>query len=245
MAAQQWWVLFTGPNQSQFDVEQGKQVGGTVNGKNVRAGPYQTKAAAQAELKKLGGGSTSTGTGGGNCGKPSRSWDFGQWRNWANCKSSGAGDTWWAWVQAHQDQAQPPPPLKSLPPVKLTDHSYGYQTTAQVFLNSNNTTAGGWFGAWLLTITGTNLAQALADALNVLRNAAGSAGPALGNAVSIPNPLAAVGDFLSRLTQANTWIRVGEVLLGIVLLAVGVARLTNAVPAATKIAKTAAKVVPV
>jgi len=45
-----------------------------------------------------------------------------------------------------------------------------------------------------------------------------------------------VGDFLGRLTQASTWIRVGEVLLGLALIIVGLAKLTTAVPAATKIA---------
>lgn len=40
--------------------------------------------------------------------------------------------------------------------------------------------------------------------------------------------LKAIGDFFSRLTQANTWIRVGEVLLGVILLAVGMARITGA-----------------
>lgn len=57
---------------------------------------------------------------------------------------------------------------------------------------------------------------------------------------SIPNPLsgiAAVGDFFQRLTQANTWIRIGEVILGIILLGVGIASMTNAIPAATKVAK--------
>lgn len=46
---------------------------------------------------------------------------------------------------------------------------------------------------------------------------------------------------LGPLFQANIWIRVGEVLLGIVLVAVGIARMTNAVPIATKIAGVAAK----
>ena len=42
--------------------------------------------------------------------------------------------------------------------------------------------------------------------------------------------------FLARLSQASTWLRVAEVLLGVVLLAVGIARITNAVPIATQIA---------
>lgn len=47
----------------------------------------------------------------------------------------------------------------------------------------------------------------------------------------------AVTNPLGALFQANIWIRVGEVALGLILIAVGVAKLTNAVPAATKIAK--------
>ena len=42
---------------------------------------------------------------------------------------------------------------------------------------------------------------------------------------------------LAGLFQANIWMRVGEVVLGIVLIAVGVAQLTHAVPLATSIAK--------
>src|SRR5215469_7410918 len=41
----------------------------------------------------------------------------------------------------------------------------------------------------------------------------------------LPTGLAAIGDFFARLTEGNTWIRIGEALLGIVLMAVGVARL--------------------
>lgn len=46
-----------------------------------------------------------------------------------------------------------------------------------------------------------------------------------------------IGGFLSALANANTWIRVAEVVLGAVLIAVGLAQMTNAVPLATKIAK--------
>jgi hypothetical protein len=53
--------------------------------------------------------------------------------------------------------------------------------------------------------------------------------------------VAAIGDFFQRLGQASTWIRVGEVLLGLILLGVGIARMTNAVPLASKVAAVAAK----
>jgi hypothetical protein len=52
----------------------------------------------------------------------------------------------------------------------------------------------------------------------------------------LPNPLSG----LSAIFQANIWIRVAEVVLGLVLVAVGLAKMTNAVPVATKIAKVVA-----
>ena len=59
---------------------------------------------------------------------------------------------------------------------------------------------------------------------------------------SIPNPLsgiAAVGDFFSKLGQANTWIRVGEALLGIILIGIGLARITGAQNLISKAVKAA------
>lgn len=56
----------------------------------------------------------------------------------------------------------------------------------------------------------------------------------------VPNPLsglAAIGNSFSQLTQANTWLRLGGGVLGIILIAVGIARMTHAVPAATAIAR--------
>lgn len=65
-----------------------------------------------------------------------------------------------------------------------------------------------------------------------------STAQAAANAVSNPLAgLASIGDFFARLTQASTWLRLGEGILGIILIAVGVARMTHAVPVATKIAK--------
>lgn len=51
--------------------------------------------------------------------------------------------------------------------------------------------------------------------------------PGLGNLFSLSG-----GPF-----SANFWIRAGEVILGLILLAIGVARLTGAVPLATKVAR--------
>lgn len=54
----------------------------------------------------------------------------------------------------------------------------------------------------------------------------GGTGPGL----SLPNPLSgleSVSGFFSTLTQANTWIRVAEVLLGAALLIIGLAKLAS------------------
>lgn len=58
------------------------------------------------------------------------------------------------------------------------------------------------------------------------------------NPIHVPAPPHLdISGFLSALANANTWVRVAEVLIGVVLIAVGIAELTNAVPAATKIAR--------
>ena len=57
-----------------------------------------------------------------------------------------------------------------------------------------------------------------------------SLGGGSGSLLSSSNPLAA-------LFQANIWIRVGQVALGLLLIAIGTAQLTHAVPIATTIAK--------
>ena len=67
----------------------------------------------------------------------------------------------------------------------------------------------------------------------------------LGTAMGAPGRLAqaslaaipATASPLAPLFQASLWLRVAEVVLGLVLIAVGVARLTSAVPVATQIAR--------
>jgi hypothetical protein len=72
-------------------------------------------------------------------------------------------------------------------------------------------------------------------------------------AAGIPNPLgglAAIGDFFNRLTQANTWLRVGEVVVGLMLLYVGLNALSkdtavgNALQSAAQNTKNVAKKIP-
>jgi hypothetical protein len=71
-------------------------------------------------------------------------------------------------------------------------------------------------GHWLASVIGAH-----AQSSNQLPNLTG---------------LAAIGDFFSKLSQGNTWIRIGEAFLGLILIAAGLAKLTHAVPIATKIA---------
>lgn len=81
----------------------------------------------------------------------------------------------------------------------------------------------------------------LTSANNYGNNPVSAAGQAASDAANATG-LGAIGDFFSKLGNANTWVRVGQVIVGVILLAVGVARITHAVPVATKIAKTAGAV---
>lgn len=60
----------------------------------------------------------------------------------------------------------------------------------------------------------------------------------------LSNPLQgvqAIGDFFQRLSQASTWIRVAEVVLGAALIIVGLAHITQAGKLARQAAKVGAK----
>jgi hypothetical protein len=63
------------------------------------------------------------------------------------------------------------------------------------------------------------------------------------NAYKALSPVAAIGDFLSRLTSPHTWLRVAEVLVGVMFLAIGLNHLLG--NPAGKVAKAMPKVVPV
>jgi hypothetical protein len=84
--------------------------------------------------------------------------------------------------------------------------------------------------------------------LSGLPGSAGQAGQAIGNAAPNIAGVAAIGDFFNRLTQPSTWIRVGEVAAGLLLLYLGLnatmqgTAAGNAVQSATKTAKRVAEV---
>ena len=67
--------------------------------------------------------------------------------------------------------------------------------------------------------------------------ATGANNPSGAGATPTPKSISgATSGITGWLSQPNLWIRVGEILLGLVLVAVGVAKITHAVPIATKIA---------
>lgn len=71
-------------------------------------------------------------------------------------------------------------------------------------------------------------AQAAANQLSTLPTKITGAVNAVGSSV--------VNDALKPLFNANIWLRVAEVIAGLLLVAIGVAELTKAIPVATKIA---------
>lgn len=92
-------------------------------------------------------------------------------------------------------------------------------------------------------------AQKAADDYNALPNPKKLQQAGIPSAPDLPNPLSginAVGDFFQRLTQPATWTRVGEVLLGGILVYVGVRALAHgsgSSPATKPVTKPAKKVV--
>lgn len=83
----------------------------------------------------------------------------------------------------------------------------------------------------------------MADAAAKAINPTGGLGSSTGALPSIPNPLtgvAAIGDFANRLTQANTWIRVGEFVAGLVLVVIALNAMTKG-PVRSAAASTAKK----
>lgn len=67
-------------------------------------------------------------------------------------------------------------------------------------------------------------------AVSLRQNANPKTGAGMG--LHIPNPL----DIFHGLNLGAWLLRIGEIVLGVVLMGVGVAKLTNAIPIATKIA---------
>lgn len=83
---------------------------------------------------------------------------------------------------------------------------------------------------------GRNVVAQIGQPVGSAAGNAADAAAALGQGVAKATGTALSSNPLAALFNAHIWIRVGEVALGLILIAVGVAKLTNAVPLATKIA---------
>lgn len=94
------------------------------------------------------------------------------------------------------------------------------------------------YEGWLLTLVGGQLPATIGGGLAAGGSDVGTlaVGAAQGAASFSQSLDQTVTGFLGRLASAALWERVGLVAVGVVLIAVGVAKLTSAVPIATKIA---------
>lgn len=103
--------------------------------------------------------------------------------------------------------------------------AHGYPTEAQAQAHPNASVS----GAQAIILSGFKAASTSpvgAGSTGVLQTPSSTGG--LGGALH---------DFLGGVSVPSLFLRVGEVLLGLVLLAVGVAKLTNAIPVATRVAR--------
>jgi hypothetical protein len=82
----------------------------------------------------------------------------------------------------------------------------------------------------------TGLGDAIGKAVTAGGTAVGAVDTGVSTASYLPSWATGLGTLLGDLTNKNTWLRVAEGLLGIILIAVGLAHMTHAVPIATAIA---------
>lgn len=113
----------------------------------------------------------------------------------------------------------------------------GYSTQAQAQAHPVNE-------AQALALTAEGLGETAAQPGNPLNLAAAAPAAKASIADPVTNAvpgLSQIGTFFDSLGQANTWIRVGEVILGIILLGVGIAHITKVDNVISKAVKTGAK----
>lgn len=136
-----------------------------------------------------------------------------QWPQWGTGKGSNAGRVFEVTNRQEQLLAET---------VNLPNQLVWFPTK-QDAVNYANAQNPGAYQAWESAQKGPVVNKVLPAAQGALNAATAS-----------PSSLT---DFLGRLTEANVWLRVAEVAIGVVLISVGLAKMTNAVPAATKIAE--------
>ncbi len=114
-------------------------------------------------------------------------------------------------------------------------HGYATEAQAEAAPNSVNLVTRVLADGWIADYNAAVKEQAQPGGKNDITTPGGVAG-----AVVDSSPLGSwqqsLTNFLGALTNGNTWIRLAEGVLGVVLIAIGLARITHAVPIATKIA---------
>lgn len=155
---------------------------------------------------------------------------FAQWVAWLDYRKLGLGEQFISWIQANSTTGQQ---------VDLNSTTYGPPP---------HNTAASWVGVWLADAEiGPELGKVIAGGITATANkipgALQGAAQGIGQVPGAKalSGLDAIGSFFSELGQANTWIRVAEVLLGLALIIVGLSKLTGAGQIARQAAKVAAK----
>lgn len=160
----------------------------------------------------------------------SKNSDFAEFADWLDFYEPGLGEQFIAWVPAHSTTPDVP--------VQLHSATYG---------KPPHNSAYSWFSVWFAQAEigpaiGGTIAKGIGGISSKIPGALQAAGQGIGQ---VPGAKAigqlSLSDFLGRLSQASTWIRVGEVLLGLALIIVGLAKLTGTGEIAKQAAKVAAK----
>lgn len=134
------------------------------------------------------------------------------------------GGGWW--YNSHTGMAEKPNPLQAIAGhLGLGWHFYNTQAEMLAAIKAN-----GWPGPFY---------GGKGNPTGVTGQITGEIGGTAAAATGLTG-LAAVGDFFSRLTQKNTWVRVGEVTVGGILLIAGLRALTSGSPAVGSGARKAA-----
>lgn len=136
--------------------------------------------------------------------------------NWWALSNSQGATVKWDFVESQNAPAQTTAwPNAAIGP-------FPTEAAAKAAINSATPSTIGGLGA-----TGTGLSAAASEAAKIP--------PFTG--------IAAIGDFFGRLTEGNTWLRIGEGLLGIILIAVALGKLSGLEDTAKTAAAAAVKYV--
>lgn len=122
---------------------------------------------------------------------------------------------------------------------------HGYATEAQAEANPNSVNPITQIEADLLIADyNTAVSQGAQPGGPNASNPIGAAATGIANSTGIGSAINNIDDFFAKLKDANTWLRIGEVLLGVLLIAASVGKLTGANNVITSAVKNT-KVIPI